>query len=454
MKKGIIVLLITVLAAGFAFADFSGDAYIQFNADLDNKNYGLANGTDVDFTFKIDSELTKLAGENPVHIEVEASADLIAAPTADEDADTDGLILWDSREDGYGIGLVFNIKKAAIVGDNWSVGILGAQSSAYDYAKASSFVVKTKKVKDSFGFVKYYTWQPASYSVAYAKAPGMTVSYDGFSASFGFKHTEVTEDTEAVGTAFSATMQTKEFSFSDDMVKVQIAAEASKKADAKANVGASAKASVAVEDINVSAAADFGFEGVGSDAVKVAFDAAVAASYNFLGATAYIFKGEKLANTYNELYLEATVDADLNAFDVPVTVSFAAENLIDKTDAGIALGASAEYAKDAITAGASFGMNIKDKSWNSNAYGKYDAEAYTVGANVCVTSAKKIGVGAFAETSAIIEGATFGLNYGLNNDYAMYYGGHYCTSNAVNSNDFGADTAKLGTVGAYCLIAF
>ncbi len=451
MKKGIIVLLITVLAAGMAFADFSGDAYVQFNADLDQKNYGLANGTDVSFTFKIDSESVKIAGENPVHVEVEAAANLIADSTADAASLADGLFLWDSRKDGYGLGLVFSIKKALIAGENWSVSILGAQSSAYDYAKTSSYYVKTKPVKDSFGYEIRKTWQPASYKVSYAKAPGVTVNYDGYTASFGFNHIETPAEKETAGTAFSATIQTKEFAFADEMVKVQVAAEASQKAGAKANIGASAKAAFEVEDVAASVAADFGFEGVGEDEMKFAFDAAVAASYDFISTTAYIFKGEKLED-YNELYLEATAEADLNAFEVPVTVSLGAENLVDKSDAGIGLSVSAEYAQDAIVAGASFGMNLKDESWNVNAYGKYDAEIFTAGANFAIDSTKAIGLGAYVETSAIVEGATFGLNYGLSNAYAMYYGGHYCTSNAINSNDLGAE--KLGTVGAYCIIGF
>ena len=441
MKKGIIVLLITVLAAGMAFADFSGDAYVQFNADLDQKNYGLANGTDVSFTFKIDSESVKLAGENPVHVEVEAAANLIV----DSTAGTGDVLIWSSSKDKYGLGLVFSIKKALIVGENWSVSVLGTQS-AYDYAKTSSYYVMTKEVKDSFGNVKYKTWQPASYKVSYAKAPGVTVNYDGFTTSFGFKHTE------ADGTAFSATIQTKEFAFVDDMLKVQAAAEASQKAGKKANIGASAKAAFAVEDVAASVAADFGFEGVGEDEMKFAFDAAVAVSYDFIGATAYIFKGEKLSDDYKDLYLEATAEADLNAFEVPVTISVGAENLVDKSDAGIRLSVSAEYAQDAIVAGASFGMNIKDEAWNVNAYGKYDAEIFTAGANFAIDSTKAIGLGAYVETSAIVEGATFGLNYGLNNVNAMYYGGHYCTSNAINTNNLGAE--KLGTVGAYCIIGF
>ena len=340
-----------------------------------------------------------------------------------------------------------------VAGENWSVSILGAQSSAYDYAKASSFYVKTKKVKDSFGFERSYNaWQPASYKVSYTKAPGVTVNYDGYTASFGLKHVETPAEGETAGTAFSATIQTKEFAFADEAVKVQVAAEASQKAGAKANIGASAKAAFEVEDIAASVAADFGFEGIGDDEMKFAFDAAVAASYDFISTTAYIFKGEKLEKTYDELYLEATAEADLTAFEIPVTVSVGAENLVDKSEAGIGLSVSAEYAQDAIVAGASFAMNLKDESWSVNAYGKYDAEIFTAGANFAIDSTKAIGLGAYVETSAIVEGATFGLNYGLYNSTAMNYGGHYCTSNAINSNDLGAE--KLGTVGAYCIIGF
>jgi len=56
MKKVIIVLLVAVLVAGFAFADFSGDAYIQFNANLDAKDFGFKNGTESAFSFEFASE--------------------------------------------------------------------------------------------------------------------------------------------------------------------------------------------------------------------------------------------------------------------------------------------------------------------------------------------------------------------------------------------------------------
>ena len=449
MKKGIIVLLITVLAAGFVFADFSGDAYIQFNADLDDKNYGFANGTDFGFSFKLDEEVAKVEGESPIHAVVEATAKLIV----DDAYGANGTSIYSSNDGCTAIGLVLNLKTAKIAGDNWYVSILGANSSAYNYASASAFTVASFSGKDNFGNKYYNKYYGASYSVSYAKAPGVTVGYDGFTASFGFNHVEET------GTAFSATVETKEFAFSDDMIKVQAAVEASKKADKDTNVGASAKFAFAKDQISAKAVADFGFEGIGGeDDVKVQFDASLAAAYDFVSATAYFFKGDALAKTYKELYLEATVAADLNAFDVPVTVSVAATNLIDKSEAGIGLSASVKYAADAITAGAKFGLSglgIEDgTTWSAKAYGIYAAENFTAGADVQYSSkAKAVSFGAFAESSAIIDGVTIGLNYGLPVATAMYYGGAYCVSNYYNNNSFAEETT-VGMLGAYCLIAF
>ena len=448
MKKGIIVLLITVLAAGLVFADFSGDAYIQFNADFANKGYVLDNGKDFGFSFTVDSEVANVNGESPIHAVVEASAKLIVDQVADEEGN--GTVIWASDGGSYAIGILFSLKKAMIVGENWSVNIAGPKTSAYDYAKASALYVGSLSGKDSFGNEYYTTYSAASYKASYAYAPGVTVTYDGFTGSFGFNHTE------KFGTAFSATFETKEFAFSDDMVKVQAATEASKKAGTgKTNVGVSAKAALALEEVSVKLATDFGFEGIGKDQkAEVQFDASLAAAYDFVSATTYIFKGTKLSS-YKNLYLEATVGADLNKFEVPVSVSVKAKNIVDKSDVGIDLSASATYAKDAITACASFGINLKTSAWSLKAYGIYVAENFTAGANVqYAASTKAVNFGAFAESSAIIEGATIGVNYGLDNDTAMRYGGSYCVSNAINNNSFGSETTNAGTFGAYCIINF
>ena len=444
MKKGIIVLLITVLAAGMVFADFSGDAYIQFNADLDNKDYGFANGNDFGFSFTVDSEVTKINGESPIHAVVEATANLIV----DSKAGDKGSDVFASDGGSYGYGIIFNLKKAMIVGENWTVAITGAKS-AYNYASASAFQVASKSGKDSFGYAYYNKYSGASYSVAYSKAPGLTVTYNGYTASFGFTRTG------AKGTAVSATIETKEFSFSDNAVKVQAAAEASKKAGVKdVNLGISAKATIALDEVSIKVATDVGIEGIRTDEVKVQFDASLAASYDFLSATAYLFKGTLLAKTYKDFYLEATLAANLSKFEVPVSISFKAKNLVDKSDAGVVLSTSASYSQDAITAGASFGLNSKTSAWTLNAYGIYAAEKFTAGGNVYYSSATKaVSFGAFAESSTVIEGVTVGLSYGLDNTTAMYYGGSYCVSSAVNSNSF-AEEKVAGTAGAYCIINF
>ena len=125
MKKGIIVLFIAVLAASFAFADFSGDAYIQFNADLGEKDYGFAPGYDVDFTFEYTSESIAITGEEDIHIEVAASVELLL--TTDYASlygvginDWTPTAIADSEEYGYfANGIVFDVSKARIAGNNW-----------------------------------------------------------------------------------------------------------------------------------------------------------------------------------------------------------------------------------------------------------------------------------------------------------------------------------------------
>lgn len=465
MKKGIIVLLIAVLAAGFAFAGFSGDAYIQFNADIDEETFGFANGTDVDFTFEFDSEEVKLVGEEKVHVEVAASAKLLMEYGAGG-----ATQVYTTNGDTLDFGVVYKISKARIAGENWYVDILGVKSS-YDYAKAAALKVKTKKVNDSFGNTIYKTNQAASYSIAYKKAPGFTIGYDGFTASFGFLK-------DSTGTAVSATLETKAFKFSEDAISVQAAAEVSKEAGKPVNAGASFKTTVAMDKIEAGVAADFGLGNLMNDDVDpyFAMDARADFKYDFVNANVYMFytndetdtaklatSSSSVAGAYRGFYMEAKAAFDLNSFEVPLSVTLTGKNLVDVQEdavgaaAGIDLGASVDYAQDAIAAGVSFGFNTESKAWSGNLYGTYAAEKFTAGANVALSGAdelSKFGLGAFVESDAIVNGATFGLNYGYNNTSAMYYGGSYVASNADNTNNFAADEAEIGTIGAYCMIAF
>lgn len=463
MKKLTIVLLIAVLAVSFAFADFSGDAYIQFNADIDAKEFGFANGTDYGFSFEFDSEKVNIAGEEDIHVELAASAQFYV--DADLSKDQVATFVWDNQDSGLGLGVVMSISKARIAGSNWYVDILGAKSG-YNYASAAVLQVRSKS-QYSFGAFRRYVWQAASYSAAYSKAPGVTVGYDGYTASFGFLK-------NADGTAASATIESKQFKFSDDAFTVQAAAEVSKKAGAGViNAGASVKGTAAIQDINVALAADLGLEkiptGDSEEKPVFGFDARADFAYDFVEVNVYAAakKGAFLkyagsaqgANYkyYSDLYLEAQAAFDLNAFELPLAVTVNAKNIVDKSDAGIDLGLSVDYAQDAISAGLWADFNLKTKAWDVNLSGAYAAEKFTAGANIYVEGGEELAAlsfGAYAESDKIVNGATFGINYGLSNAYAMYYGGNYVASNAVNTNNFIGDEAAIGTIGAYCMIAF
>jgi len=462
MKKGIIVLLVAVLAVGFAFADFSGDAYVQFNADLDEKEFGFVNGTDAGFSFEFTSESVKIAGEEDIHVELAATAQFYV--DTDYSKDQVATSVYDNYDNGLGLGVVMSISKARIAGSNWYVDILGAKGG-YDYATAAVLQVRSKTQK-SFDAFRRYVWQAASYSAPYAKAPGLTIGYDGWTASFGFYHTE--DD----GTKLSGTFETKAFKFSDEAISVQAAAEVSKKYNAAINAGASVKSTIAIQDITVALAADFGLENLRdpNDGDPVfGFDARADFKYDFVSVNVYTAAKEgdflKYGGTaqgasykyYKDFYLEAKAAFDLNAFELPLSVTLSAKNIVDKSEAGIDLGASVEYEKDAITAGADFEFNTETSAWDVNVYGAYAAEQFTAGANVYVEGGEELSAlsfGVFAESDKLVNGATFGLNYGYSNATAMYYGGSYVASNAVNSNNFIGDDATIGTIGAYCIIAF
>ena len=78
MKKGIIVLLIAVLASSFAFATFSGSAGVIYNASFDDKSVGADNVNSLSFSFTFASEEIKLdSSEDAIHVEVAASAKFI-----------------------------------------------------------------------------------------------------------------------------------------------------------------------------------------------------------------------------------------------------------------------------------------------------------------------------------------------------------------------------------------
>ena len=512
MKKGIIVLLIAVLVSGFAFAKFSGSAGVIYNADLDGKIFDTSNAKSFDFSFEFASEKVEIAGDDEVHVEVEASAKFILGKLKTTDAvgkvdisdDPDvpdvrnvtlgkfaakgnGIYVLNGDQTDRGIGVVFSLDTAKIVGKDWYVSVLGTQG-AYDYAKAAILTIHSKDVKDDFGNKYDKDDQAASYVVDNIKVPGVTVGFKGFTASAGFDYLADVGDDKAY--IVTATLETPEFAFSDDAVKVQAAAEFERLNIKVApnyfianEFGASAKATVAIQDITVKAAVDMGVENISAEIgpfeekeTEFNVDARVDFKYDFVDFNIYTYAGKDglgfgdAGKSYYDFYLEAKAAFDLNAFELPLKVTLSAKNITNAkagltAEAAVAAGINpsvkVEFAKDAVTAAASFGINTESKEWNTLVYGTYAFEKFTAGAGVFVKGAdevSKISFAAFAESDKLVKGATFGLGYGLYStaDYNDFYkkGGAVAITDSDQYSTNFKDSANAGNILAYCKIAF
>ena len=155
MKKGIIVLLITVLAAGMAFAGLTGSADVKANLDLNaikakKSALSLANGSEIKAEFGLVDEAIAPAaleeGEEAPAITVDFAAAFTF--TVKNDAALEAKA---------------EITKAAIKGADWSVDILGS-ADAFNYATMSGYNAKSD----------------------FAKNPGVKVSYKGFTLGLGY----------------------------------------------------------------------------------------------------------------------------------------------------------------------------------------------------------------------------------------------------------------------------
>ena len=155
MKKGIIVLLITVLAAGMAFAGLTGSADVKANLDFNaikakESALALANGSEIKAEFGLLDEAIA-----PAALEEGAEAPAISVDFA-------ATFTFKVKNDAA-LEAKAEITKASIKGVDWSVSILGS-SDASDYATMSGYDAKSN----------------------YAKNDGVTVSYKGFTLGVGY----------------------------------------------------------------------------------------------------------------------------------------------------------------------------------------------------------------------------------------------------------------------------
>ena len=404
MKKGIIVLLITVLAAGMAFATFTGSASINFGVSLDEKGWGFTNTQKIDeysFTFALDTQSATKGADHQTDIwaEIEAAAS--------------GAIELKKGKDAPAFTVKAEITTANIHVYDFTIGILGPKA-AYDYASSwtlnddsepnhdfanagafetlpGGFNVSYKGYTASFGINNAYTAEKKTDKVdaACSNLVWFSNAYvDGLNATgkekekeaFERKYVAVTglatsspdgkyyaekiegagEKTTPASTTLSvyASAETKSYEIAEGMT-VQAAANLLLVGkDSKPVVGAAAKYAFAADKLSIGIAADFQFDAKNE---VVALDAKADAKYDIVSGAVY-FGSDKLGKNGAKYIIEAKVGADIPVAE-NVTIKVAGEvddlnvALKEKALKSAVYTASVGTTVDKITANASFAYN-------------------------------------------------------------------------------------------------
>jgi hypothetical protein len=418
MKKGIIVLLITVLVAGFAFADvteFSGSAAVSYGVGLDeNAEFGFKNSAKT--TFKFNFEFATAEVDNAEH-----STDFWAEIGASASAG-----YTDSK-----YALEAEITKANIHVKDLTINILGPKGP-YNYAASwtkdadkKSIFDFANKLENKVGGVELLY---GGYSLSIAQYKGNTKgsaatkaklgdikyvtpkAYDeldladyivlGGDAVHGYYVAEKI-DAKASGADSSDNkmyvgLQTKSFELAEGMT-FQAAANGfvtgTKSGDTTeydTTVGAAAKFGYKNEEKKISAnvAADVQY-----DDQQIYVDALVSGGYDFVTAKAYFgFKTVKDSDPKMALELNAKATYKVND-DVTVTAEAEADRMLNaKKQDGDVFGA--DYAGYTVKAGATvkqFGVNAYfnyNQAIDTLIDGKTSAYGMNAGADVTYTAEK------------------------------------------------------------------
>ena len=454
MKKGIIVLLIAVLVAGFAFAGkLTGSAGLSFKVDLDNKTWGFSNDKAWEYTFDFEFDTTKVeVGEHKTDL----WAELAISGSA-----TAGLSKATGDEGDFHGEYAVKLTKAEIhVGEDLVFGLLNSGAAA-DYAKHYS-------VKVNNALASAVTGPGAAY------LPGFTVKYKDITGGFGarglwnddnsfynlFGHVEVpvkiNDELTVAGAAY--------FALSNDTTLI------GGTWNNRTVIGGAAKAGYKAEKITGNVGADFQFNKVnvedadGNFFYEVAADASYklndkdSVSLNVYVAPGIIFPVADTAALYNTEDYKKTPKLDAKAAAGYTVVSednmeVGISGSVEVTDALIDGREIIVEAKETVklldnkALALTFGETYKvfAKTLKLTAKAEYTAAKFVAWAELKdltfkfgdETKVTAIKVECGIKSSAIIENAEIGLKY-TGADFAK-------TGDEIN---------KKGAVTAYVTIAF
>ncbi|MSU06901.1 hypothetical protein FYJ80_08970 [Spirochaetales bacterium NM-380-WT-3C1] len=133
MKKTIAILLVAVLAAGSVFAGISSEGKIAYGYDLDSKNTGFTNSTNLKVNVDLATASEEKQAEGAIYAAVKGDLTLKLYNGAKGDS-TDDPMAW-----GGNTGLDFiaiSDVSATINGADWSIDILNS-GKQLDLAKSA-----------------------------------------------------------------------------------------------------------------------------------------------------------------------------------------------------------------------------------------------------------------------------------------------------------------------------
>jgi len=414
MKKGIIVLLITVLVAGMAFADSSLTGYVftDFSAGLDKDSFiGFSNANLLKFNFDLMEPIsTSLTGEGNIYIDAAASANFYIKRSWGGSSSS-------ASSQGDNLKGVVKISKANITNGEWFIGLMGVNSFATYAANTLDFdasgygvVLNNSTYRDapaginfgyknfvaSFGFIKndlyeHYTDGTCDYTITTSKiyasleakdvelVEGMKLSAYVAYNKYGVKDTN--SDTDGnTSVAADLIAASAKFDYASDKLSVLVAGDTvfyknnlteakAENKDAKFVMSAQAQLAVSYEPVSVNAYYVYG-------------DLSTLTSYGYKGLSAIGYVGGNLngklttkdsdsTNGYH--YIHAVADVALDSV-APYVGLFAN---VKKGDYALKPYVGVEVPVDAFTVGAE-GYFLFDSVENKNGFGGSVSASYAL----------------------------------------------------------------------------
>lgn len=368
MKKISAVLLVLVLVGSVAFASFTGSATTEFGFDLDNGEYGFDNSTSVTIDVALMEALGEAKGEGDIYADIEASLEFSFSNAdegdlGDSTATYTGVLLQDGDEALVMMQATFDFDHATIIGENWSVGILGALGAPNFASSAIDEWEEPAPTANDWGYsVDEATYladlEPGEFI---SDEPGLEIGYMGYTVGIG-----ATGDADDETYSFYGALTTPEYDLADGL-KVSFGA-AGLLGDTNSAASGSAKAAFETDEYSASVAGDLIYDNEELDA-----DVAIAAAYDIISFDAYfatqaMFDSSLTKNAIDNL-LSAQVVVDLD----PMKVTVKGLDLVNDQD----LSANVEYqVSDELLVGFGGGYVIGTEDLSVSADLTYEVDMY------------------------------------------------------------------------------